>query len=437
MSESKETKKGKKKRRHSDKNEEQVVRKKLKDDTSSRMSWDEESDQHLLCVIEEEISRKGRPKYIFAKHIDWKRVAEKLKKENGYSIDAAGVKVRWEELTKHVRRLRTVTELLDDVKKAVKYHIEMIPKMPLGAYQLFCMAKRPRLKEKYPDMKFSELSKRMGRKWRELEPEKKAKYEKKALEKKLDYDKRLQEWKLKNPGGFKELNGEINMKMPGKQDNVSPFSLFCNNKSNSLKEKYPDLNDEMLQSKLKKKWEKLKDQKKEKYIKEAETINAENANNAKGSRDQKDNKKEKKTQPAISAYNLFMREKRKDLIAANKDLGFGEISKMCAKLWKEIDPEKRLEYEEKAELLKSTRPKVSKEKKPINAYQIFFKETRVRLLEENSQLEFGEIASICATKWKALEKDEIERYKAKERELKEEYEAAMKEVKKDDIVDND
>lgn len=419
------TSSAKKKRKSTERSENQVENKKGKVEKDASLSWDEEADNKLIGLIEEDISRKGRPKLIFVRHIDWKRIADKLKDESGYVCDPALLRSRWEEVTKKVRKLRTVPELMDDVKRALKYHVALIPKMPLGAYQLFCMAKRPRLKEKYPDMAFSELSKRLGKKWRELEQEKKQKYIKRAKERKLEYDQRLKEWQLENPGGVKELNGEISMKMPMKPDEVTPFSVFCTKKSKEIEDKHPGLDEEVLQSKLSKKWEKLKEHKKEKYVKMAEESNAEQRKLAE---EHKNDSKEKKSK-TVSAYRLFVDNKRRELLAANPNLGFGEVSSICAKHWKEIDPKERSELEEKAKLLKEARPKPEKEKarkKPPKAYQIYFKETRLQLLAENPKLEFGEIATLCASKWKSLAKEEVEVYKCKEKEMMEEFQAETK-----------
>ena len=437
--ETKSPKKAKRKRKHSTINENHNIIKKPKNEENNVMVWDEEADCELIRLIEENIDKRGRsrPKYIFAKHIDWKGIAESLKSDKSYSVDSASVRVRWEELSKQVRKVRTVPEMIEDVKKAIKFHVERIPKMPLGAYQLFCMSKRPRIKEKYPDMSFSELAKRMGKKWRELPAEKKQKYERRAKEGKEVYDERINEWRLENPGGFEELNGEVNMKLPEKLKDVSPFDMFCSKKSASIKEKHTGITEELLQSKLQRKWEKLAEHKKEKYVSEAENLNAEQRRNSTESKNNVKKKNSVKKSKHLSAYTLFLKDKRRELLADNHDLGFGEISKLCSKLWKELDPKERSEFGEKAKALNAAQPKPLAvkiaPKKPQTAYNIFFKEERLKLLEENPNLEFGEIASLCSKTWKSLTKDETESYKCKEREMKREYDAEIMKMKENQL----
>ena len=422
---SKSPKKVKRKRKSSDKSEDHTSIKKPKGDKSDRVAWNDEADIELIRLIEENVNKRvrSRPKYIFPKHVDWKGIAESMKSGTSYDIDSVSLRARWDELSKQVRKLRTVPEMIDDVKKATKFHFDRIPKMPLTAYQLYSMSKRPQVREKYPDMPFIEMSKRLGKKWRELPVEKRKKYEKRAQERKEEYVERLKEWKLENPGGFKELNGEVSTKLLDELKVVLPFDIFCDKKLPSIKEKYPDISEDLLHSKLRRKWEKLKEHKKEKYAVQAEHLNAE----------QKKNRTESNKKPkSVSLYSLFLQEKRKELLAEDKNLGFGEISKLCAKLWKELDSKERSKFEEKAKMLGASVQRASKvkakSKKPQSAYRIFFIEKRLELLEKNPNLEFGEIASLCGKAWKSLAKDEQESYKLKEKEMRREYEAEVKKM---------
>ena len=418
-------KKVKRKRKSSDKSEDHTSIKKPKSDRSDHVAWNDEADIELIRLIEENVNKRGRsrPKYIFPKHVDWKGIAESLKSGTSYDVDSVSLRARWDELSKQVRKLRTVPEMIDDVKKATKFHFDKIPKMPLTAYQLYSMSKRPQVREKYPDMPFSEISRRLGKKWRELPVEKRKKYERRAQERKEEYVERLKEWKLENPGGFKELNGEVSMKLLDELKVISPFDIFCDKKSPSIKEKYPDITEELLHSKLKRKWEKLKENRKEKYAGQAEQLNAEQ---------KKSSTENNKKQKFFSSYTLFLQEKRKELLAEDKNLGFGEISKLCSKLWKELDSKERSKFEEKAKLLNANMPRPSKGKaklkKPQSAYSIYFIEKRLELLKKNPNLEFGEIASLCGKAWKNLTKDEQESYKLKEKEMRKEYEAESEKV---------
>ena len=66
------------------------------------------------------------------------------------------------------------------------------PKRPLTCYTLFCNEIRDDLMKKHPKLNFSEINKKLGKKWNELEN--KQKYIEKAQEARNKYENDLEEY---------------------------------------------------------------------------------------------------------------------------------------------------------------------------------------------------------------------------------------------------
>ncbi len=335
------------------------------DESLGNVEWSEEMDHSLIKYMEENCEhlqqQANRPKYISVKNIKWASISQKFFNENGTVLTANDVKNRWEHLVSKVRKVRTVPELLEDVKEFVNMHLDTIPKKPQTAYQIFCSLKRPGLHEKYPAMSLMEMTQRIGKKWRELPADKKAKYEKKALKVKEDYDEELKRWKEDNPSAVlwqqENQKKKASSTSPSVQiKQVSPFDVFCTKKSADLESKYPDLDKEEIQEKLKRKWGKLKDSKRQKYTEKAEAQNAEAMKTSK--KKNKTNKRKRKDPNALkqplTSYKLYFRDQRQKLLQENSELDFATISKMVSASWKETSKEEIERYKELAKAAKET-----------------------------------------------------------------------------------
>merc|ERR1712228_652954 len=64
-------------------------------------------------------------------------------------------------------------------------------RQPKSAWLIFSAAKRAELKKKFPELKFGELSKKLGDAWNEIKksPQLKSKWDKKAKKEKAEYEK--------------------------------------------------------------------------------------------------------------------------------------------------------------------------------------------------------------------------------------------------------
>ncbi|GAA5979303.1 hypothetical protein JCM11641_001988 [Rhodosporidiobolus odoratus] len=73
------------------------------------------------------------------------------------------------------------------------------PKRPLSAYMIFTQDERPKLKEEQPDVKFGEVGKILGARWKELDADEKKPWEEKAKVAKAKYEKEKAAYDAENP----------------------------------------------------------------------------------------------------------------------------------------------------------------------------------------------------------------------------------------------
>ena len=68
------------------------------------------------------------------------------------------------------------------------------PKKPLTGYLHFCQERRSKLSEKYPEMKMTELSSKLGKLWKSLTPTKRKPYEEMYAKDRDRYDAEMEEY---------------------------------------------------------------------------------------------------------------------------------------------------------------------------------------------------------------------------------------------------
>ena len=114
-----------------------------------------------------------------------------------------------------------------------------------------------------------------------------------------------------------------------------------------------------------------------------------------------------------SGYMLFSIDTRKQLRATNPNLISNQVMKEISMLWKSLDPDQKAEYEEmanqdkqryqheKAQLLEnnpygmpSNRTKNTHVKKPCSPYDMFVKEKKLQIKEENPDILMADILKL-------------------------------------------
>ena len=137
----------------------------------------------------------------------------------------------------------------------------------------------------------------------------------------------------------------------------------------------------------------------------------------------------------LTSFFRFSRDKKAEILKKNLGIKSIDISKLCGKLWEDLDSEEKEKYDSK---YKEEFAKYKEEynkykgieekdpnapKKPLTSYLRYCAQHRETLKGKNPNLKPGEISDLLKDNWNKLDEKEKEKYKK-------EYENEMKEFKK-------
>ncbi|KAI1896408.1 hypothetical protein AGOR_G00094470 [Albula goreensis] len=135
-----------------------------------QVAWGKDDLLKLLDSMKVNLPQNDISKYKTAEsHLDWEKVAF-----NHYSAEMC--KQKWLEVSREVRKFRTLSELIVDAQdyiknpykgKNLKKHPDF-PKKPLTPYFRFFMEKRAKYAKLHPEMSNLDLTKILSKKYREL-----------------------------------------------------------------------------------------------------------------------------------------------------------------------------------------------------------------------------------------------------------------------------
>uniref|UniRef100_A0A8C8IRV7 HMG box domain-containing protein n=1 Tax=Oncorhynchus tshawytscha TaxID=74940 RepID=A0A8C8IRV7_ONCTS len=148
-------------------------------DTSTKdQVWTQDDLLNLLEAMKVNLPQKDLAKYKTSEsHLDWEKVAFN-------SFTGEMCKQKWNEVSKVIRKFRTLTELIFDAQdfiknpykgKKLKKHPDF-PKKPLTPYFRFFIEKRAKYAKLHPEMSNLDLTKILSMKYRGLPDKKKKKY---------------------------------------------------------------------------------------------------------------------------------------------------------------------------------------------------------------------------------------------------------------------
>lgn len=111
-----------------------------------------------------------------------------------------------------------------------------------------------------------------------------------------------------------------------------------------------------------------------------------------------------------SAYIIFGKEKRKEILRKNPNARVTEVVKEIARCWSTLGKEQRIQYKEAAKkdkerydidlrLLQKFAPELKKPKKCLSAYMIFVKETRPLIVEANPNMGALDVMKEVGIRW--------------------------------------
>uniref|UniRef100_A0A3Q3WUM2 HMG box domain-containing protein n=1 Tax=Mola mola TaxID=94237 RepID=A0A3Q3WUM2_MOLML len=446
--------------------------------TAQAQVWAQDDLLKLLECMKVALPQKDLTKYKTSEsHLDWQKVAF-----NSYTAEMC--KQKWQEVSKEIRKFRTLTELIFDAQdyiknpykgKKIKKHPDF-PKKPLTPYFRFFMEKRAKYAKLHPEMSNLDLTKILSKKYRELPDKKKKKYVEDFLRDKESFVQSMMK--------FREEHPDLVESMAKKGSNVpekpkTPQQLWYNHEKKAFLKTHPDATTKDIKDSLGKQWTQLSDKKRLKWIsksleqrKQYEEIMREyiqqhpelnmsqddivKSTLTKAERHLKDKSDGRPDKPPPNGYSMFCAE----LMSNMKDVPSTERMVMCSQRWKLLKQNEKDAYQRRCEQVstslseeeqqrvlseqkigfkrssgasspaskkKNSKANPEKPKRPISAMFIFSEEKRPKLQQERPDVADSELTRLLARMWNELPDKKKEKYKHLETVLKAESEKKEKE----------
>uniref|UniRef100_A0AAQ6A797 HMG box domain-containing protein n=1 Tax=Amphiprion ocellaris TaxID=80972 RepID=A0AAQ6A797_AMPOC len=422
--------------------------------TTQGQVWAQDDLLKLLEAMKVALPQKDLTKYKTSEsHLDWQKVAF-----NSYTAEMC--KQKWQEVSKEIRKFRTLTELIVDAQdyiknpykgKKIKKHPDF-PKKPLTPYFRFFMEKRAKYAKLHPEMSNLDLTKILSKKYRELPDKKKKKY--------VDDFLRDKESFVHSMMKFREEHPDLVESMTKKGSNVpekpkTPQQLWYNHEKKAFLKTRPD--------------ETMRE-----YIQQHPELNMTQGDIVKSTltkaeRHLKDKSDGRPDKPPPNGYSMFCAE----LMSSMKDVPSTERMVMCSQRWKLLKQNEKDGYQKRCEQRKkeyeiemnrflsslseeeqqrvlgeekpgfkkgsgasspASKKKTSKAKtnpekpkRPISAMFIFSEEKRPKLQQERPDLSDSDVTRLLARMWNELPEKKKEKFKRLETVLKAESEKKEKE----------
>ncbi|TNM97027.1 hypothetical protein fugu_015183 [Takifugu bimaculatus] len=329
--------------------------------------WVQDDLLKLLEAMKVALPPKDLTKYKTSEsHLDWQKVAFN-------SFTAEMCKQKWQEVSKEIRKFRTLTELIVDAQdyiknpykgKKIKKHPDF-PKKPLTPYFRFFMEKRAKYAKLHPEMSNLDLTKILSKKYRELPEKKKKKY--------VDDFLRDKETFVHSMDKFREEHPDLVESMAKKGSNVpekpkTPQQLWYNHEKKAFLKTRPDATTKDIKDNLGKQWTQLSDKKRLKwitksleqrklyeevmreYIQQHPELNMTQndivkSTLTKAERHLKDKSDGRPDKPPPNGYSMFCAE----LMSNMKDVPSTERMVMCSQRWKLLKQGEKDAYQKRCE----------------------------------------------------------------------------------------
>uniref|UniRef100_A0A8C7P5U5 Upstream binding transcription factor n=1 Tax=Oncorhynchus mykiss TaxID=8022 RepID=A0A8C7P5U5_ONCMY len=424
--------------------------------------WTQDDLLNLLEAMKVNLPQKDLAKYKTSEsHLDWEKVAFN-------SFTGEMCKQKWNEVSKVIRKFRTLTELIFDAQdfiknpykgKKLKKHPDF-PKKPLTPYFRFFIEKRAKYAKLHPEMSNLDLTKILSMKYRGLPDKKKKKY--------LEDFQKDKETFGHSMSKFREDHPDLVESMAKKGSNVpekprTPQQLWYSHEKKAFLKTHADATTKDIKDSLGKQWTQLSDKKRLKWIAKSlemhkayeevmkgfiETHPELNMSNedivkstlTKAERHLKDKSDGRPDKPPPNGYSMFCAE----LMSSMKDVPSTERMVMCSQQWKLLKQNEKDGYQKRCEQRKKEyevemnrflcvslffymyvclpslklQPSPEKPKRPISAMFIFSEEKRPKLQQERPDLSDSELTRLLARMWNELSDKKKEKYKRLETVLK-------------------
>jgi len=217
------------------------------------------------------------------------------------------------------------------------------PKRPLSSYIYFCSDKRAEIKEKFPDLKLTDIAKKLGDMWKKQKNTEK--WVAKATEDKLRYETELNDYEP-SPGFKKPKAPRKGPKRP-----MTAYICFCKDKRGEVVANNPELKAKEILVELGRLWKNdyLPDKKREKWVKKAEEDKQRYEEEKTSSLEEQVSDVEASDVEAgiskASGVLLFMERMRPEIEQENPEWSSNKVDSKLKKLWKDMSEERRAEYD--------------------------------------------------------------------------------------------
>uniref|UniRef100_A0AAY4BBA3 HMG box domain-containing protein n=1 Tax=Denticeps clupeoides TaxID=299321 RepID=A0AAY4BBA3_9TELE len=349
----------------------------------------------LLDAMKVNLPPKDVAKYKTSEsHLDWGKVAFS-------AFSGEMCKQKWQEVSREIRKFRTLTELIVDAQdyiknpykgKKLKKHPDF-PKKPLTPYFRFFMEKRAKYAKLHPEMSNLDLTKILSKKYKELPERKKVGRIFAACV--------LSETFFANWTFVVEQHPDLLENMSKKGSNVpekpkTPQQLWYNHEKKAFLKTHPDATTKDIKDNLGKQWTQLLDKKRLKWIGKSleqqklyegtmrEFIQQHPELNmtegdivkstlTKAERQLKDKFDGRPDKPPPNGYSMFCAE----LMPSMKDVPSTERMVMCSQRWKQLRQVEKDAYQKRCEQKKKE-------------YEVEMNRFLLSLSEEEQQRVLGE-----------------------------------------------
>uniref|UniRef100_A0A8C8IUP4 HMG box domain-containing protein n=1 Tax=Oncorhynchus tshawytscha TaxID=74940 RepID=A0A8C8IUP4_ONCTS len=337
------------------------------DSSTKDQVWTQDDLLNLLEAMKVNLPQKDLAKYKTSEsHLDWEKVAFN-------SFTGEMCKQKWNEVSKVIRKFRTLTELIFDAQdfiknpykgKKLKKHPDF-PKKPLTPYFRFFIEKRAKYAKLHPEMSNLDLTKILSMKYRGLPDKKKKKY--------LEDFQKDKETFGHSMSKFREDHPDLVESMAKKGSNVpekprTPQQLWYSHEKKAFLKTHADATTKDIKDSLGKQWTQLSDKKRLKWIAKSlemhkayeevmkgfiETHPELNMSNedivkstlTKAERHLKDKSDGRPDKPPPNGYSMFCAE----LMSSMKDVPSTERMVMCSQQWKLLKQNEKDGYQKRCE----------------------------------------------------------------------------------------
>nr|XP_009857508.1 transcription factor protein isoform X2 [Ciona intestinalis] len=310
--------------------------------------WNQDTINSLLAKMLSNIPRPDNMKYSsMLDKVSWKDVSFE-------NFTPEQCKMQWNKLSREIRKFRTLTELVEDVREyirdpykgQIKKHPDY-PKRPLTPYFRFFMEKRDSFATQHKDLTNLEVTAELSKIYRSLPQKQKEKYVQ-------DWKKETAEYKVYMKK-FREEHPTYFVTRPTKpHEPRTPAAIYKEEQYSIFATENTDMSKKQCLGALKKKYKTLEDEEKQQYIDKALKEQEEYKNPDmqgktkrpvlnKYERELHDKTMGRPKRPPSNGYNLFCTETMSQFTTMQSQKRIVE----CGRLWNLKSAEEKQKYHQR------------------------------------------------------------------------------------------